>query len=105
LFKFIYLVEIRFNGGKIIKSDKGCKLLLNRSKNVVFIVQLFIFKQRHFPLHKSNSHKISHSVRIVTFVINQRVAIVELVAIQRIRINLNGNKKMFSLFFFTSNLL
>jgi len=100
LFKFIYLVETRFNGGKIIKSDKVCKLLLNRSKNVVFIVQLFIFKQRHFPLHESNSHKTSHSVRIVTFVINQRVAIVELVAIQRIRINLNDKKKNFFSFVF-----
>jgi hypothetical protein len=84
-------VERRFNGGKMIRSDNGDELLLNRSTNVVFVVdkeQFIVLEQGHFPLHKSNSHKASHSDRIVTFVICQRVARVEFAANQRIRINL-----------------
>lgn len=89
-FCWIYLVDRRFNGGKIITSDSAGELLLNRSKNVVLLVQLCAFGQRHLPLHESNSHKTSHSDRIVTLVINQRVAIVALAAIQRTRMNLKS---------------
>lgn len=86
-----YLVEIKFNGGRRIKSSNGDELSLNRSKNVVFvdnIEQLVFSEQRHFPLQISSSHRTSHSERIVTLLICRRVAIVVLRANQRIRINL-----------------
>ena len=88
---FVYLVETRFNGGKRMKSDKEGELPLNRSKNVVFVdstEQLFFSAQRHFSLQICNSHRISHSERMVTFVICRRVAIVALCANQRMRIDL-----------------
>jgi hypothetical protein len=50
--------------------------------------QLVFSGQRHFPLHGSTAQRTSHSERIVTFFICQRVAIVEFDANQRIRINL-----------------
>ena len=71
------------------------ELLLNRSKNVVLLVQLCVFEQRHLPLHESNSHRISHSDRMVTLVINQRVAIVAFAATQRIRMNLESGYSQF----------
>ena len=94
---FLYLVEIRFNAGKIIRSDKDNELLLNRLEKVVFVVvneQLFFSEQRHFPLHKLIPHKTSHSDRMVTFVICQRDAIVEFIANQRTRINLKIEIKL-----------
>lgn len=97
---FVYLVETRFNSGKRMKSDKEDELPLNRSKNVVFvdgIEQLFFSAQRHFSLQICNLHRVSHSERIVTFVICRRVAIVAFCANQRIRIDLKRKQNVDSM--------